>query len=174
MFNEKSAKGLIRDINDYPKKGILFRDVTTLIGNPKAFNECIDELASRLKGKRIDCIIGIEARGFIIGSALSYKMHAGFIPVRKKGRLPYKTISKRYSLEYGTDSIEMHSDAIKKGSSVLIADDLLATGGTAKAAAELAEQAEGKVAALAFLIELSALNGRDKLNGYDVISLIKY
>lgn len=174
MFDEQSAKRRIRDIADYPKKGIIFRDITTLLKDKDSFKACIDELAARANGKDIDYIVGIEARGFVTGSALAHKIGKGFIPIRKKGKLPHKTISRDYALEYGNATLEMHEDAFEKGSNILITDDLLATGGTAKAAAELVEQLGGKVAGIAFLVELEDLKGREKLSNYDVISLIKY
>jgi len=174
MFDEQSAKKNIRDIVDYPKKGIVFRDITTLIKDKDSFKMCIDEMALRAAGKNIDYIVGIEARGFVTGSALAYKIGKGFIPIRKKGKLPHKTISADYALEYGNATIEIHEDAFEKGSNILITDDLLATGGTAKAAAQLVEQLGGKVVAIAFFVELLDLKGREKLSNYDVISLIKY
>ena len=167
-------KGAIRTIPDYPKKGIMFRDITTLLKDGRAFSACIDELAIWAKGKDADYIVGIEARGFIIGAALAAKLGLGFVPARKKGKLPHKTISKKYKLEYGEEEIEIHMDAIEKGSSVIIADDLLATGGTARAVADLVESVGGRIAGMAFLIELTELNGREKLKGYDINSLLKY
>ncbi|MDE1871053.1 MAG: adenine phosphoribosyltransferase [Candidatus Micrarchaeota archaeon] len=173
-MDEQLIKSRIRDIPDYPKKGIVFRDITTLLSDGAAFQMCIDALADSVKDKRIDYIMGIEARGFIIASALAYKTGKGFIPARKKGKLPWKTVVRSYDLEYGKDSLEMHEDAVGKGSSVLIADDLLATGGTAKAAAEMIGEMGANVAAIAFLVELTGLKGREKLSGYEVISLAKY
>ncbi|MHB1830438.1 MAG: adenine phosphoribosyltransferase [Candidatus Micrarchaeaceae archaeon] len=164
----------IRDVPDHPKKGIMFKDITPLLKDSDAFNATIEELARRMQGKDFDYIAGIEARGFIIGSALSYLMKKGFVPIRKKGKLPYKTISKEYMLEYGASTIEMHSDAIEKGSRVIVVDDLLATGGTAAASAALIEILGGVIAGFAFIIELSQLNGRDKLRGYDITALVKY
>jgi len=164
----------IRSIPDFPKKGILFRDITTLLNNKTAFKKTIDELAKMLKGKKIDYIMAAESRGFIFGSVLAYKLNCGFVPVRKPGKLPYKTYKAVYALEYGTDALEVHQDAVKKNSKVLILDDLLATGGTALAMANLAEKLGAKVAAIAFVIELTFLNGKDKLNNYPVYSLIKY
>ena len=164
----------IRNIPDFPKKGILFRDITTLLSNKTAFKKTIDELAKMLRGKKIDYIMAAESRGFIFGSVLAYKLHCGFVPVRKPGKLPYKTHKAVYALEYGTDALEVHQDAVKKNSKVLILDDLLATGGTALAMANLAEKLGAKVTAIAFVIELTSLNGKDKLNNYPVYSLIKY
>ncbi|MEW5768054.1 MAG: adenine phosphoribosyltransferase [bacterium] len=167
-------KDFIRDIPDFPKEGILFKDITPLWQNPAAFRQAIDMLVDRFKDEKIEMIVGAEARGFIIGGALAYRLGTGLIPVRKPGKLPYKTISASYALEYGTDSLEMHVDALSRGQRVLILDDLLATGGTAKALVELVEKAKAKVAAIAFLIELTFLYGRDKLEGYEVFSLMQY
>jgi adenine phosphoribosyltransferase len=164
----------IRSIPDFPKKGILFRDITTLLSNKKAFKASINNLAKILKGKEIDYILAAESRGFIFASALSYKLHCGFIPVRKPGKLPYKTHRYTYSLEYGEDSLEIHQDAFPAHAKVLILDDLLATGGTAVALANLAKKLEGDVVAMVFLIELSDLKGREKLKEYPVHSLIKF
>ncbi len=173
-FDQQYVKERIRSMNDYPKKGIVFRDITTLIKDAKGFRMCIDKLSELLNGKEIDYIVGIEARGFVFGSALAYKLGKGFVLVRKKGRLPHATISKEYELEYGNAAVEIHKDSIERGSNVVIADDLLATGGTAKAVAELVSEIGGNVVELVFLVELEALNGRSKLSGYDVTSLIKY
>ncbi len=164
----------IRDVPDHPKKGIMFRDITPLLKDSSAFNATVEELARRLSGKDFDYIAGIEARGFIIGSALSYLMKKGFVPIRKKGKLPYKTVSKEYMLEYGSAAVEMHTDSIEKGSRVIVVDDLLATGGTAAASAELIESLGGVIAGFAFIIELSQLNGRSRLGGYDITALVKY
>ncbi|MFH1504764.1 MAG: adenine phosphoribosyltransferase [Candidatus Omnitrophota bacterium] len=164
----------IRDIPDFPKEGILFRDITTVLSNTQAYKKSIDELAELLKDKDIDYIVAAESRGFIFGGALAYKLGCGFIPVRKPGKLPYKTYSHSYSLEYGEDSLEIHQDAFPEGSSILVLDDLLATGGTALALVKLTEKLKGKIAAAAFLIELTALKGREKLQGYPVLSSIKY
>jgi len=174
MFDEQFLKGKIRAINDYPKKGIVFRDITTLIKDDTAFMMCIDQLAEELKGRNIDYVVGVEARGFIFGAALAYKMGKGFVPVRKKGKLPYDTVSKEYDLEYASATIEMHKDSIGRGSGVVLIDDLLATGGTAKAAADLISEIGGKVEAIAFIVELEGLKGREKLSSYKIISLIKY
>jgi len=164
----------IRSIPDFPKKGILFRDITTLLNNKTALKKTIDGLAKMLKGKKIDYIMAAESRGFIFGMPLAYKLGCGFVPVRKPGKLPYKTYKAVYALEYGTDSLEVHQDAVKKNSKVLILDDLLATGGTATAMVNLTEKLGAKVAAIAFVIELTFLNGKDKLKNYPVYSLIKY
>ena len=164
----------IRAIPDFPKKGILFRDITTLLNDPKAFKSSIEQLAKTLKGKKIDVIVAAESRGFIFGGALAYKLGCSFVPVRKPGKLPYKTYKATYSLEYGTDSLEIHQDAFKKGARVLILDDLLATGGTAKAIAALVKKMDAKISAVLFLIELTFLEGRKKLKGLPVYSIIKY
>jgi adenine phosphoribosyltransferase len=169
-----SLKKYIRSIPDFPKAGILFRDITTLLRDKKAFRQSIDSLARSVKGKKIDYVVAVESRGFIFGAALAYKLGAGFIPVRKKGKLPAETISAEYSLEYGVDSLHMHKDALKAGAKVLIVDDLLATGGTAAAACQLTQQLKAKIAGIVFLIELSDLKGRAKLSGLPVFSLIQY
>ncbi|MDI6791728.1 MAG: adenine phosphoribosyltransferase [bacterium] len=167
-------KDFIRDIPDFPKEGILFKDITPLWQDPAAFRQAIDTLIDRFKDERVEIIIGAEARGFIIGAPMAYQLGTGLIPVRKPGKLPYKTISASYDLEYGTDSLEMHVDAVSPGQRVLIVDDLLATGGTAKALVELVEKAGAKVIGIAFLVELTFLYGRDKLEGYEVFSLMQY
>ena len=167
-------KDYIRNIQDYPKKGILFRDITTLLQNKDAFKYAIDKMAEQISSEKIDYIVGAESRGFLIGSALAYKLNSGFIPVRKKGKLPYKTISEEYALEYGTDTLYMHEDAIKKGERVLIVDDLIATGGTALAMIKMVERLEGIVVGSSFLIELKELNGRKEIEKYPVNVLIQY
>lgn len=166
--------GHIRDVPDYPKKGILFKDITPLLKDSTAFETCIDAFAQMVSGVQFDYVLGVESRGFILGSALAYKIGKGFVPARKKGKLPYKTISQEYALEYGTATLEMHIDAIEKGSRILIVDDLLATGGTAKATAQLVEQLGGRVVGIAFAVELAFLEGRKKLAPYEICSLIKY
>lgn len=166
-------KSYIRDIPNFPKQGIIFKDITTLLRNGKSFREAVDLFASELKDKKIDIVLGIEARGFIFGGALAYKLGAGIAPIRKKGKLPHKTHSITYDLEYGKDTLEIHQDAFEKGAKVLIMDDLLATGGTCRAVIDLVEKMGGKIVAIAFLIELTALKGRDKLKGYPIVSLIK-
>jgi len=167
-------KDHIRTIPDFPKEGILFRDITTLLQHKDAFKQTIDVLAKKYGRKKIDLIAAVEARGFIFGSALAYKLGIAFVPIRKKGKLPWKTHSVNYELEYGTDSLHIHHDAIKPGDKVLIVDDLLATGGTVRAARELVENSKGRVVGIAFLIELVDLKGRDKLRGYPIYSLIKF
>ncbi|MDD5440018.1 MAG: adenine phosphoribosyltransferase [Candidatus Omnitrophica bacterium] len=170
----ETLKEHIRSIPDFPKKGINFRDITTLIGDGPAFKRSIDLLYKRYKDKGIDAVVCIESRGFVFGAALAYALGCAAVPVRKKGKLPYKTLQATYALEYGTDTLEMHEDALKKGNKVVIADDLLATGGTAKAVIELAEKLGAKVFELAFIIELASLGGRKKLEGYQVYSLVTY
>lgn len=167
-------KTYIRDIKDFPKEGIVFKDITPLLADSKAFQYSIDMLCDKFVDAKVDYVLGAEARGFIIASAMAYKLDAGFIPARKPGKLPYATAKQVYDLEYGTDSLEVHEDVIKKGNRVLVVDDVLATGGTAAAKASLVEKMGGEVIGPAFLIELSFLNGRDKLQGYDILSLIKY
>ena len=167
-------KDYIRNIQDYPKKGILFRDITTLLQNKDAFKYAIDKMAEQISSEKIEYIVGAESRGFLIGSALAYKLNCGFIPVRKKGKLPYKTISEEYALEYGTDTLYMHEDAIKKCDRVLIVDDLIATGGTALAMIKMVEKLEGIVVGSSFLIELKELNGRKEIEKYPVHVLIEY
>ena len=165
---------LIRDVPDFPVKGILFRDITTLIRNADAFQEVVNLLADHYVNLDIDVVVAIESRGFIFGAPLAYKLGAGFVPVRKPGKLPADTISESYTLEYGTNTLEMHRDAIEPGQRVLVVDDLLATGGSARAAVNLVEQLGGEVVGVAFMIELGFLHGRDKLEGYNVLSLIYY
>lgn len=167
-------KKYIRSIPDFPKKGILFRDITTLLKKGAIFKKAVDMLANRYRKKKIDLIVAAESRGFIIGAAVAYKLKAGFIPVRKKGKLPDETITATYELEYGTDSLDMHKDAIKPGQKVLIIDDLLATGGTACAIVDLVNQLGGKIVEIAFLIELTDLKGREKIKDYPIFSIIKY
>lgn len=170
----ENLKKFIRDIPDFPKKGIIFKDITTLLKDKNAYKKCIDLLSENYKNQKIDKIVSMESRGFILGSVLAYKLGAGFVPVRKKGKLPSKTVSIEYQLEYGTDILEMHQDAINPGEKVLIADDVLATGGTAQAVIQLVEKLKGNVVGIAVLIELAFLNPREKLKGYNVFSLIKY
>jgi adenine phosphoribosyltransferase len=167
-------KKLIREVPDFPKPGILFYDITTLLKDGPGFREVIDALKEHYQGSGVDTVIGIEARGFIFAPALAYALGAGFVPVRKPKKLPSDRVSVSYQLEYGTDSLEIHTDAIANGHSVLIVDDLLATGGTAAAVTKLVEKVGGKVAGAGFVVELTFLNGRQKLDGYDVFSLLKY
>jgi adenine phosphoribosyltransferase len=170
----KELTSYIRNIPDFPKQGILFRDITTLLKDKKAFKEAVNEMANKYKGEHIDAVVAVESRGFIFGSLLAYKLGAGFVPVRKKGKLPAKTNSVTYELEYGTDTLEIHHDALEPESRVLIVDDLLATGGTVCAVTDLVKQLQGNIVGIAVLIELTALKGRDKLKGFPVFSLIKY
>ena len=167
-------KKLIREIPNYPKPGILFYDLTTLLKDPKGFHGLVDQLCAHYEGTQVDLVAGMEARGFIFAPALAYRLNAGFVPIRKPKKLPGKVASVTYQLEYGTDSMEIHEDAVKPGQRVLICDDLLATGGTAAAAVKLVQQLGGKVAGAAFAVELSFLNGRAKLPGVDVFSLLDY
>jgi len=170
----KDLKGLIRSIPDFPKKGIVFRDITPLLADADGFKQAVEAIAKRFKAAKPEMVVGVEARGFIIGPAVALKLGAGFVPVRKPGKLPYKTKSASYQLEYGTDKIEIHADAVQPGQKVLIVDDLLATGGTAAATCDLVETMGGRIVGCAFLIELSFLNGREKLKKHDVFTLIDY
>ncbi|MCZ6766271.1 MAG: adenine phosphoribosyltransferase [bacterium] len=169
-----SLKTFIRDIPDFPKLGILYRDITPLLMNPDAFRSTVNALEERYAGMNITKIVAVESRGFIFASPLSYSLGAGFVPVRKQGKLPFDTIGKAYDLEYGKATLEIHSDAIMKGDRVVVFDDLLATGGTASASIALVEKLGGKVVEAGFVIELSALNGRAKLRGTPVFSLLQY
>src|SRR5215470_11886850 len=173
-LNSDQLKKLIREIPDFPKKGILFYDITTLLKDKAGYATLIDMLAERYIGKQVDLILGMEARGFIFGPALAYRLNAGFVPVRKPGKLPAETAKVSYDLEYGSSTLEIHTDAIQKGQRVLIVDDLLATGGTAVATAELAKGLGAQIAGLAFVVELDFLKGREKLASYDVFSLLHY
>ena len=170
----EELKKLIREVPDFPKAGINFYDITTLLLDPDGLEQTVDALTEACRGKQIDTVIGIESRGFIFGAPVAYNLGAGFIPVRKPNKLPADCVSIEYDLEYGTDSLEMHEDAVGEGHSVLIVDDLLATGGTARAVCDLVEGVGGKVAGLLFVVELNFLNGRSKFNGYDVHSLVRY
>jgi adenine phosphoribosyltransferase len=170
----EDLKQLIREVPDYPKPGILFYDLTTLLKDKKGFRSLIDRLCARYEGHKIDLVAGIEARGFIFAPALAYRLGAGFVPIRKPKKLPAKTAKISYALEYGTDTLEMHEDAVRKGERVLLCDDLLATGGTAAAAVELIRSLGGVVDGAGFAVELSFLNGRAKLAGLDVFSLMQY
>lgn len=170
----EQLKELIRSIPDFPKKGILFRDITTLLQNGPHFHQAIDTLAEHYEEKKIDQIVAVESRGFIVAAPLAYKLNVGLIPVRKKGKLPCKTVETTYELEYGTDTLQMHADAFQPSANILIVDDLLATGGTAKATIDLVEKLKGKIMGICFLIELTDLKGIEKLKGYEVLSIIKY
>ena len=167
-------KEKIRVIEGFPKEGISFKDITTLVADGEAFKESIDRIVEHLRDKNVDVILGPEARGFIFGVPVAYALGVGFVPVRKKGKLPAETVSVEYSLEYGVDVLEIHKDAIKKGQRVAIVDDLLATGGTVDAVAKLVEKVGAEVVALDFAIELTELRGRDKLEGYEIMSLVQY
>ena len=165
---------LIRDVPDFPIEGIMFKDITTLIRDEDAFREVIDWMTDQYADSRIDCVVAVEARGYIFGAPLAYKLGVGFVPIRKPGKLPAKTISESYELEYGTNTLEIHEDGIEPGQRVLVIDDLLATGGSARAAVNLVERLGGEIIGVAFLVELDFLHGRAKLEGYDVLSLIHY
>ena len=167
-------KSHIRNVKDFPKPGIMFRDITTLLKNPEAFNHTLEQLLTFIKDKKINKVVGIESRGFIFGAVLANKLNCGFIPVRKPGKLPAEKVSISYSLEYGEDRLEMHKDAIERGDKVLVHDDLLATGGTMNAVCQLIEQLGGKIVQVSFIVELSFLNGRDKLKSYDIRSIVNY
>lgn len=167
-------KSLIRDVPNFPKEGIVFKDITPLLGDKEAFRESIDLLVDKVIEESPDVIVAVESRGFIFGAPIAYKLQCGFVPVRKKGKLPYKTQRVEYELEYGIDVLEIHEDAFPKGARVVIVDDLLATGGTSLAVVELVKKLGGEVSSLLFLIELSFLNGRDRLKDYVVHSLITY
>lgn len=167
-------KKYIRDIPDFPKKGIIFKDITPLIKDPEALQRTINVLVEKYKDERIDKVVSVEARGYIFGGALAYALNCGFVPVRKPGKLPAETVTMDYTLEYGSNTIEVHKDAIGKDERVLIFDDLLATGGTVEATCQLVEQLGGKIIGCAFLINLTFLNGKEKLKNYPVFSLIEY
>jgi adenine phosphoribosyltransferase len=169
-----NLKEKIRVIEDFPKAGISFKDITTILQDGEAFKYTIDKLTDYIKDKNIDVIVGPEARGFLLGTPIAYNLGIGFVPIRKPGKLPADTIRYEYELEYGTDALEIHKDAIKPGQRVLIVDDLLATGGTISSVAKLVEQLGGKVVALNFIVELTGLNGRDKLKEYEVNSMVQY
>jgi len=170
----EDLKNIIRDIPDFPKKGILFKDITTLLADAASYQKMIDLLSHRYTGRRIDKVVGIEARGFIIGAALAYKLGAGVILVRKPGKLPSETFRKSYDLEYGTDTLEIHTDAINKGERILIADDLLATGGTVAAVVDMVREMGGDIVECCFMVELEFLNGRKRLPEDKVFSLLKF
>ena len=170
----EDLKRAIRDVPDFPKKGIIFKDITPLLQNTKLFKKAVDRLCEKFKDKKIDVIVSVESRGFILGSAMAYKLGTSFVPVRKKGKLPYRTYSATYDLEYGQDTLEIHQDAIAKGDGVLIIDDLLATGGTLGAVIGLVKKMGGEIAGIGFLIELTFLKGREKNKDYEIFSLIKF
>ena len=170
----KDLKKLIRSIPDFPKKGIMFRDITTLLRDAEGLKQAVKAISRKYAPAKPDLVVGVEARGFILGPAIALELGAGFVPVRKPGKLPHRTKSASYQLEYGTDKVEIHADAVQPGQKVLMVDDLLATGGTMSAACSLVESLGGKIVGVAFLIELSFLKGRDKLKKYDVLSLVDY
>ena len=170
----KDFSKYVRDIPDFPKKGIIFRDITGLLKNGPVFKQLIDEMARHYDGQKVDAVVCMEARGFLIGSALAYRLGCGLIPVRKKGKLPWRVYRKSYDLEYGQDHLEVHQDGIEPGQNVLIVDDVIATGGTVGAVVELVKEMKGNIIGVAFLIELTFLKGRDKLQDIPVLSLIKY
>lgn len=167
-------KTLCRDIPDFPKKGVIFKDITPILKDGERFKEVVNKISDRYLDKGINIVVSIEARGFIIGSAIAYKLGAGVVLIRKKGKLPWHTYQATYDLEYGTDTLEIHQDAIKPGGKVLIVDDLLATGGTVCAAIDLVERLKGQIVGIAFLIELTFLKGREQIKDYPIFSLIKY
>lgn len=167
-------KGRIRDVVDFPSPGIVFRDLTPLLGDAEALRVTVDALADAFAGRPVDKVVGIEARGFILAAPVAYRLGAGFVPVRKPGKLPWRTEAQEYSLEYGFDGLEVHADAVLAGDDVLIVDDVIATGGTAEATVNLVERLGGTVAGLAFAVELTFLSGRGKLEGYDIVSLVSY
>jgi len=167
-------KSKIRTVPHWPIEGVMFRDITTLLQDPEAFKQCCDQLYERYKHQKIDIVVGLDARGFIFGSVLAYKLGVGFVPIRKKGKLPSKTTSYTYQKEYGPDTMEIHTDAIKKGDKVLIVDDLLATGGTCSAATALVEQLGGEIVECAFVIDLPDLKGKEKLKGYKIFTMMEF
>jgi len=169
----QELKSYVRDIPDFPKKGIIFKDITTLLKNKAALKDTVERIADKFKTEKVDYVLSVEARGFIFGAAVAYKLGAGLIPVRKKGKLPHKTLAVTYDLEYGSDTLEIHQDAFKPGDRILIVDDLLATGGTVAAVSKLVEKMGGNIVGIAFVIELLPLKGREKLKGYPIISLIQ-
>ncbi len=164
----------IRNVPDFPKKGIMFRDITTLLKNKEAFAKAVDELYDHYKGMKIDKVVSVESRGYMLGAPLAYKLGAGFVPVRKPGKLPAATLRQEYALEYGTDAVEVHKDAISAGEKILVHDDLLATGGTISAACQLIEKLGGDIVGVSFLIELTFLQARKRLSQYDIFSIIQY
>jgi len=170
----EELKSFVREIPDFPKPGILFYDITTLLQDPVGLRRAVDQFVWLFANRSVDKVVGIESRGFLFGPVVAYNLNAGFVPIRKPGKLPWETVKQAYELEYGSDSIEMHEDAIKPGEKVLIVDDLIATGGTARAATQLVESVGGKVSGLGFLVELTFLEGRNKLEAHDVESLMSY
>ncbi len=167
-------KSKIRTVPHWPIEGVIFRDITTLLQDPAAFKHCCDELYKRYKDEEIDVVVGLESRGFIFGAVLAYKLGVGFVPIRKPGKLPHKTISAEFEKEYGKDKMEIHEDAIKKGDKVLVVDDLIATGGTISAAIKLVEQLGGEIVECAFIIDLPNLKGKDKIKGYKIFTMVEF
>ena len=174
MKSIKTFESYIRSVRDFPKKGIVFRDITTLLKDPDALHNVVERLYEKYKGMKIDKVVAVESRGFILGSALALRLGTGFVPIRKKGKLPAETVREEYALEYGNDSVEIHKDAISAGDRVLVHDDLLATGGTISAACKLVERLGGKIIGLCFLVELNFLKGRARLAPHDIVSLVQY
>ena len=174
LTTDIDIKDLVRTIPDYPKPGIMFRDITTLLGHANGFRSCVEQLVQPFSNRRVQSVVGIEARGFIFGPALAYRLNAGFVPVREPKKLPAEVLQWKYDLEYGQDTLEIHKDAIQPGQRILICDDLLATGGTAKAAAAMVESLGGKICGMGFVVELDGLKGREKLKNYDIFSLLHY
>lgn len=174
MQTSRDLAAIIRDVPDFPRPGILFKDITPLLGNPAAFRRAVDLLAERLREVEASHVVAVEARGYVLGAPVAYKLGLGFVPVRKPGKLPYRTVAEDYQLEYGTNTLEIHVDAVGKGDRVLVVDDLIATGGSARAAARLVEKLGARIAAFGFLVELSFLEGRRLLEGYPVYSLITF
>ncbi len=174
MADADWLRGRVRDIPDFPSPGIVFRDLTPLLGDVEAFRFTVDAIADAFAGRRVDKVVGIEARGFILAGPVAYRLGAGFVPVRKPGKLPWRTESEDYALEYGVDQLELHSDGVAPGEQVLIVDDVIATGGTARATVRLVEKLGATVAGLGFVVELTYLGGREKLDGYDIVSLVAY
>lgn len=170
----EELRRIIRDVPDFPKKGIVFKDITPLLGHPVSFRRAIDAMAEPLRSREFDLFIGIESRGFLFASALAYQLEKGTVPVRKPGKLPARTVQVSYQLEYGEDTLEMHEDAVREGQRVIIVDDVLATGGTARGVADLVEKVGGRVEALSFLIELDFLKGRERLAGFDICTVLNY
>ena len=174
MADADWLRGRIRDIPDFPSPGIVFRDLTPLLGDVEAFRFTVDAIADAFAGRRVDKVVGVEARGFILAGPVAYRLGAGFVPVRKPGKLPWRIESEDYALEYGVDQLELHADGVAPGEQVLIVDDVIATGGTARATVRLVEKLGATVAGLGFAVELTYLGGREKLDGYDVVSLVAY
>ncbi|MBI5501949.1 MAG: adenine phosphoribosyltransferase [Deltaproteobacteria bacterium] len=171
---ESTIRSLIRDVPDFPKKGIVFKDITPVVGSPEGLRAAISALAARYRARKVTKVVGVEARGFIFGAALAHKLGVGFVPVRKPGKLPWKARRETYALEYGTDAVEMHVDAVRRSDRVVVVDDLLATGGTAAATVRLARRCGARVVEAAFVVELAFLHGRRKLRGVPVFSIVRY